>query len=141
MLQCGTECGSVGGWGHWWFKGSARKKRLVTGDNNDNNNNNNNNMIIIRDKTNVEPEMYDYTSYIWSYCNRNEKLKEKPGSCTGKTLDRLTTADSCTGNSTHSAESAAVWDWSEWWESMLVQGECREEKVCDKRQQKQRQYQ
>jgi hypothetical protein len=30
-----------------------------------------------RDTTNVEPEMYDYTSYNWSHWNSNEKLKEK----------------------------------------------------------------
>jgi hypothetical protein len=41
-------------------------------------NNNNNNI------TNVEPEMYDYTSNNWSHWNSNEKLKEKFGSCTGK---------------------------------------------------------
>jgi hypothetical protein len=42
----------------------------------DNNNNNNNNII-------VEPEMYDYTSSIWSHWNSNEKLKEKSVSYTG----------------------------------------------------------
>jgi hypothetical protein len=53
--------------------------------------------------------MYSYTGYNWSHWNCNGKLKEKPVSCTGKTLDRLTAADSCTGNSTDSAESAVVW--------------------------------
>jgi hypothetical protein len=56
--------------------------------------------------------MYDYTSYNWSHWNRDEKLKEKSGSYTGKTFDRLTTLDSCTGNSTHNTESAGVWNWS-----------------------------
>ena len=42
-----------------------------------------------RDTTNVEPEMYDYTSNNWSYWSSYKKLKEKFGSCTGKTLDRL----------------------------------------------------
>jgi hypothetical protein len=60
----------------------------------------------------VEPEMYDYTSYNWSHWNGNEKLTDKSGSNTRKTFDRFTTADSCTGNITHNAESAAVWDWS-----------------------------
>jgi hypothetical protein len=42
-----------------------------------------------RETTNVEPEMYDYTSNNWSHRNSNEKLKEKFGSCTRKTFDRL----------------------------------------------------
>jgi hypothetical protein len=49
-----------------------------------------------RDTTNVEPEMYDYTSYKWSHWNSNEKLKEKSGSYTRKTFDRFTTEDSYT---------------------------------------------
>ena len=57
---------------------------------------------------NVEPEMYDYTSKIWSNWNSNEKLKEKFGSCTRKTLDRFTTKDSNTWNITHNTESTAV---------------------------------
>jgi hypothetical protein len=61
-----------------------------------------------RDTTNVEPEMFDYTSYSWSHWNSNEKLMEKPGSYTRKTLDRFTTADSYTGNITHNTESTAV---------------------------------
>jgi hypothetical protein len=52
--------------------------------------------------------MYDYTSYNWSHWNGIEKLKEKSVSYTGKTLDRLTAADSSTGNSTDSTESAVV---------------------------------
>jgi hypothetical protein len=52
--------------------------------------------FMYRDKTNVEPEMYDYTSNNWSQCNSNEKLKEKFGSCTTKTFDRFTKKDSCT---------------------------------------------
>jgi len=47
--------------------------------------------FVYRDATNVEPEMYD-----WSHWNSDEKLKEKFGSCTGKTFDRFTTKDSCT---------------------------------------------
>jgi hypothetical protein len=56
----------------------------------------------------VEPEMYDYTNSNWSQWNSNEKLKEKFGSCTRKTLDRFTTKDSYTWNITHNAESTAV---------------------------------
>ena len=34
---------------------------------------------MYRDTTNVEPEMYDYTSNNWSHWNSNKKLKEKFG--------------------------------------------------------------
>jgi hypothetical protein len=61
-----------------------------------------------RNATNVEPEMYDYTSYNWNHWNSNEKFKEKSGSYTRKTFDRFTTADSYTWNITHNAESTAV---------------------------------
>jgi hypothetical protein len=64
--------------------------------------------FMYRESANVEPEMYGYTGNNWSHWNSNEKLKEKSGSCTGKTLDRFSTKDSCTWNSTHNAESAAV---------------------------------
>ena len=60
-----------------------------------------------RDTTNVEPEMYDYTSNNWSYWNSNEMLKEK-GSCTRKTFDIFTTKDSYIWNITHNTESTAV---------------------------------
>ena len=33
--------------------------------------------FMYRDTTNVEPEMYDYTSNNWSHWNSSEKLKEK----------------------------------------------------------------
>jgi hypothetical protein len=61
-----------------------------------------------RDTTNVEPEMYDYTSYNWSHWNSNEQLRKKSGSYTRKTFDRFTTADSYTLNVTHNTESTAV---------------------------------
>jgi hypothetical protein len=61
-----------------------------------------------RDTTNVEPEMYDYTSSNWSHWNSNEKLKEIFGSCTRKALDRFTTKDSYTWSITHFKESTAV---------------------------------
>jgi hypothetical protein len=57
-------------------------------DDDDNNNNNNNNNL--------------------SHWNSNDKLKEKFGSCTRKTLDRFTTKDSYTWNITHNTESTAV---------------------------------
>jgi hypothetical protein len=56
----------------------------------------------------VEPEMYDYTGNNWSHWNSNEKLKEKFGSCTRKTLDSFTTKDSYTWNITYNTESTAV---------------------------------
>ena len=64
--------------------------------------------FMYRDTTNVEPEMYDYTSSNWSHWNSNEKLKEKFGSCTRKTFDRFTSKDSYTWNITHNTESTAV---------------------------------
>ena len=57
--------------------------------------------------TNVESEMYDYTSNNWSYWNSNEMLKEKFGSGTRKTFDRFTTKDSYTRIITHNTESPA----------------------------------
>ena len=63
---------------------------------------------MYRDTRNVEPEMYDCTSNNWSHWNSNKKLKEKFGSCTGKTFDRFTTKDSYTWNITHNTESTAV---------------------------------
>jgi len=48
--------------------------------------------------------MYDYTNNNWSHWNSNEKLKEKFGSCTGKTFDRFTTKDNYTWNITHNTK-------------------------------------
>ena len=45
---------------------------------------------MYRDKTNVEPEMYYYTSNKWNFWNSNKRLKEKFGNCTRKTFDRFT---------------------------------------------------
>jgi len=56
----------------------------------------------------VEPEMYGCAGNNWSHWNINEKLKEKFGSCTRKTLDRFTTKDSCIWNITHNTESTAM---------------------------------
>ena len=63
---------------------------------------------MYRDKTNVEPEMYDYTSKNWSHRNSNEKLKEKFVRYNRKIFDRLTTKDSYTWNITHNTESTAA---------------------------------
>jgi len=54
---------------------------------------------MYRDITNVEPEMYDYTSNNWSHWNSNEKLKEKSGSGTRKTFDRFNTKTAILGKS------------------------------------------
>jgi len=64
--------------------------------------------FVYRDTTNVEHEMYDCTGNNWSHWNSNEKLKEKFGNCTRKTLNRFTTKDSYTWNITHNTESTAV---------------------------------
>jgi hypothetical protein len=64
--------------------------------------------LMHRDTTNVEPEMYGYTSNNWGHWGCNEKLKEKFGSCIRKTFDRLITEDGCTWNSTHNTDSTAV---------------------------------
>jgi hypothetical protein len=63
---------------------------------------------MYRDTTNVEPEMYDYTNSNWRHWNSNEKITEKFGSCTRKTLYRFTTKDSYNWNITHNTESTAV---------------------------------
>jgi hypothetical protein len=55
--------------------------------------------FMYRDKTNVEPEMYDCTSNIWSQWNSKEKLKEKFGSYIRKTFDRFTKKTAILGTS------------------------------------------
>ena len=46
--------------------------------------------FMYRDTKNVEPEMYDYTSNIWSHWSSNEKLKEKLEAVPGKhSIDSL----------------------------------------------------
>ena len=81
-----------------------------------------------RGTANVEPEMYDCTGNNWSHWNSNEKLKEKFGSCTRKTLDRFTTKNSYTWNITRNTESTAVWRLKpERWGSPLVQEKYQEE--------------
>ena len=64
--------------------------------------------FMYRDTTNVEPEMYDYTSNNCSHWNSNEKLKEKFGSYTGETFDRFTTKDRYPWNITHNTDITAV---------------------------------
>ena len=76
------------------YRGERTVTRDDDNDDDDDDNNNNN--------------KYDYTNNNWSHWNSNERLKEKFGSCTEKTLDRFTTKDSCTWNITHNAESTAV---------------------------------
>ena len=95
----------------------TRDDNNINNNNNNNNNNNSNNNngkevkiqeVMYRDKTNVEPEMYDFTNNNWSHWNSNEKLKEKFGNYTRKTLDRFTTKDSCTWKITHNTEITVV---------------------------------
>ena len=94
------------------YRGEKACEKRQQEHNNNNNNNNNNRCgdirkekcrakgsgkevkiqeFMYRDTTNVEPEMYDYTSNNWSHWNSNEKVKGKSGSCTRKTFDRFTT--------------------------------------------------
>jgi len=90
--------------------------------------------FVYRDRANVEPEMYDCTCNNWSHWNSNEKLKEKFGNYTRKTLDRFTTKDSYTWNITHNTESTAMLSLKpERWGSPLVQEKYREGKACDRR--------
>ena len=63
---------------------------------------------MYRDTTNVELEVYDYTSNNCSHWNSNEKLKGKFGRYIRKTFDRFITKDSYTWNITHNTESTAV---------------------------------
>jgi hypothetical protein len=49
--------------------------------------------------------MYKCTSYNCNHWNSKEKLKEKPGSYTMKTIDISTTENSCTWIITHNTES------------------------------------
>ena len=89
---------------------------------------------MYRNTTNVEPEMYVYTSNNWGHWISNEKLKDKFGSCTSKTFDRFTTKDNYTWNITRSTEITAAWNLKpERWGSLLDQEKYQEEKACDKR--------
>jgi hypothetical protein len=86
--------------------------------------------FMCRDTTNVEPEMYDYTSYNWSHWNSNEKFQETFGSYTRETFDRFTTENSCTWNITHNTESITVRNLKpERWGSPLVQETYQEESL------------
>jgi hypothetical protein len=57
-------------------------------------------VFMCRHKTNVEHEMYGDTGNNWVHWNSNEKFKEKFGSHTKKTFNRLTTKNSYTWNIT-----------------------------------------
>ena len=82
----------------------------------------------------MEPEMYDCTSNNWSHWNSNEKLKEKFGRYTRKTLDGFTTKDSYTWNITHNTESTVVWNLKpERWGPPLVKEKYQEENACYER--------
>ena len=64
--------------------------------------------FMYRDTTNVEPEMYDYTSNNLTHWNSNEKLREKFESSNMKIFHRFTTKDSYTWNIAHNTESTVV---------------------------------
>jgi hypothetical protein len=90
---------------------------------------------MYRDTTNVEHEMYRYTSSNLGHRNGNKRFKEKFVSHTRKTFNRLATKDVYTWNITHNTESTAVgYLKSERWGSPLVQERYQEEQACDKRQ-------
>jgi hypothetical protein len=61
-----------------------------------------------RDTTNIELEMYEYTSNNWGHWNSKDKIKEKSGSYIKKKVDRFSTKDSYTWNNTQNTESAAA---------------------------------
>jgi hypothetical protein len=88
-----------------------------------------------RDGTNVEPEMYDFTSYNLSHWNSNEKIKEKSVSHSGKTFDRFTAADIL--GTSHIirkvllCETGSVSGWGHRWFKRSTG-----RKACDKRQQR-----
>ena len=89
---------------------------------------------MYRDTTNVEHEVYGYTSNNWNHWNSNKKFREKFGNCTRKTFDRLTIKDSYTWNITHNTESTAVRSMKPLrWGSPLDQEKYQEEKACDKK--------
>ena len=83
----------------------------------------------------MEPEIYDYTSNNWSYCNSNEKLKEKFEKYTRKTFDRFTTKRQL--NLEHHTYYGKYCLKLERWRSPIVKEKYQEEKDCDKRQQQQ----
>jgi hypothetical protein len=66
--------------------------------------------FLYRDTTNVEPEIPEpgYTGNNRSHRSSNNRFMETFKSHTGKTFNRLTATESCTFNSTHNMESAAV---------------------------------
>jgi hypothetical protein len=55
--------------------------------------------FMYRDKTNVEPEMYDFTSNICSQRNGSEDFKKKFGSRTSKTFSTFTKQTAVLGTS------------------------------------------
>jgi hypothetical protein len=64
--------------------------------------------FMYRDAMNVGYEMYEHTGNNWGQWKSNERFKEKFGSQTKKTFNRLTTKDSYTWNTIHITESTAV---------------------------------
>jgi hypothetical protein len=64
--------------------------------------------LMYRHTTNVEHEMYDYTSSNRSHWNSNKMFKENFRSHTKKTFNRFTIKDSYTWNITHNTDRIAV---------------------------------
>jgi hypothetical protein len=63
--------------------------------------------FMYRDTTNVEPEMYDYTTNNWSHWNSNEKLKENLDAVPRKhSMDSL--QKTAILGTAHNTESTAV---------------------------------
>ena len=87
--RCGNTCGPK-----CRVKGSGEKAQIQE--------------LRHRDRTNVEPEMYDRTSNNWSHWNSNTELKEKSAGYTRNTSNRLFTKDGYTWNITHTTESTTV---------------------------------
>jgi predicted Ser/Thr protein kinase len=87
-----------------------------------------------RDKTKVEPEMYDYTSNKLSHWNSNGKLKEILENIPEKhTIDSLQkTAILGTSHIIRNILQCETLK-PERWGSPLVQEKYHEEKACDKR--------
>jgi hypothetical protein len=64
--------------------------------------------FMYRDKTNVEPEMLDYTSNIQNQRSSNKIFKEKFESVARKTFNRYAIKDSYALNVTHYTERTTV---------------------------------
>jgi hypothetical protein len=78
------------------------------------------NEFIIRERTNVKHEMYDYTGNNWSHMSSNKRFKENFGSHTREIFNRFNQRQPYL-NFTHNMESIAVNLKPEQWGSLLIQ--------------------